>query len=54
MWELRAAVSLSQLWHAQGKSAEARRLLAPLYNWFIEGHATADLQAAQALLEQLA
>jgi predicted ATPase len=53
MWELRAAVSLSQLWYAQGKSAEARRLLAPLYGWFTEGHETADLQAARALLERL-
>jgi len=53
MWELRATVSLSQLWYAQGKSADARRLLAPLYGWFTEGHETADLQAARALLERL-
>ena len=53
MWELRTAVSLSQLWHEQGKSAEARRLLAPLYGWFTEGHETADLQAARAVLERL-
>ena len=53
MWELRAAVSLSQLWHEQGKSAEARSLLAPLYGWFTEGHETADLQAARAVLERL-
>ena len=53
MLELRAAVSLSQLWHEQGKSTEARRLLAPLYGWFTEGHETADLQAAQAMLEGL-
>jgi tetratricopeptide (TPR) repeat protein len=53
MWELRAAMSLSRLWHQQGKSAEARRLLAPLYGWFTEGHETADLQVARALLERL-
>jgi predicted ATPase len=53
MWELRAAVSLCQLWHAQGKSAEARCLLAPLYGWFTEGHETTDLQAARTLLERL-
>jgi tetratricopeptide (TPR) repeat protein len=53
MWELRAAVSLSRVWHQQGKSAEARSLLAPLYGWFTEGHETADLQAARALLERL-
>lgn len=53
MWELRAAVSLSRLWHQQGKNAEARSLLAPLYGWFTEGHETADLQAARVLLERL-
>ena len=53
MWELRTAVSLSQLWHEQGKSAEAHSLLAPLCGWFAEGHETADLQAARALLERL-
>jgi predicted ATPase len=53
MCELRAAVSLSQLWHEQGKSAEARSLLAPLYGWFTEGHETADLQAAGTMLERL-
>ena len=53
MWELRAAVSLSRLWQQQGKSAEARRLLSPLYGWFTEGHETADLQAARAVLEGL-
>ena len=53
MWELRAAVSLSQLWHEQGKSAEAHSLLAPLYGWFTEGHETADLQDARVVLERL-
>ena len=51
--ELRAAMSLARLWHEQGKSAEAHSLLAPLYGWFTEGHETADLQAARALLERL-
>src|SRR4029453_6553191 len=31
--ELRAAVSLSRLWQQQGKRAEARELLAPIYGW---------------------
>ena len=53
MWELRAAVSLSRLWHEQGKSAEARRRLSPLYGWFTEGHKTAEFQAARAVLERL-
>jgi class 3 adenylate cyclase/predicted ATPase len=53
-WELRAAMSLSRLWQQQGKQAEARALLAPIYDWFTEGFDTADLQEAKALLEELA
>jgi predicted ATPase len=52
-WELRAGMSLSQLWQQQGKRDEARALLAPLYGWFTEGFDTADLQEAKALLEEL-
>jgi predicted ATPase len=51
--ELRAAMSLSRLWQQQGKRAEARELLAPVYDWFTEGFDTADLQEAKALLEAL-
>jgi predicted ATPase len=51
--ELRAAMGLSRLWQQQGKDAEARQLLAPVYNWFTEGFATADLHEAKALLEAL-
>jgi predicted ATPase len=36
-WELRAAISLARLWRDQGKRAEARELLAPVYGWFTEG-----------------
>jgi predicted ATPase len=53
-FELRAAVSLSQLWQQQGKYIEARELLAPIYGWFTEGFDTADLREARALLEDLA
>jgi class 3 adenylate cyclase/predicted ATPase len=53
-WELRAAMSLARLWQQQGKRAEARELLAPVYGWFTEGFDTADLQEAKALLEELA
>ena len=53
-WELRAATSLARLWQHQGKRAEARELLAPVYGWFTEGFDTADLQDAKALLEELA
>jgi len=52
--ELRAAMSLSRLWQQQGKQAEARELLAPVYGWFTEGFDTADLQEAKALVDALA
>jgi predicted ATPase len=51
--ELRAAMSLARLWQDQGKHAEARQLLAPIYNWFTEGFDTADLREAKGLLEAL-
>jgi class 3 adenylate cyclase/predicted ATPase len=51
--ELRAATSLARLWAAQGKRAEARDLLAPIYGWFTEGFDTADLKDARALLGEL-
>ena len=52
--ELRAAMRLARLWQQQGKRAEARELLAPIYSWFSEGFDTADLQEATAFLEILA
>jgi predicted ATPase len=52
-WELRAAMSLSRLGQRQGKRAEARQLLAPIYGWFTEGFDTPDLQEAKAPLEEL-
>jgi predicted ATPase len=51
---LRAAMSLARLWQRQGKRAEARELLAPIYGWFTEGFNTLDLQEAGALLAELA
>jgi len=51
--ELRAAMSLSRLWHQQGKRQEAHDVLAGVYAWFTEGFDTADLQDAKALLEEL-
>jgi predicted ATPase len=52
-WELRAATSLARLWQQQGKRAEARELLTPIYGWFTEGFDTVDLQEAKALLDAL-
>jgi adenylate cyclase len=51
--ELRAAVSLADLWRRQGKRAEAHDLLAPMLGWFTEGLDTTDLQDARVLLEEL-
>jgi class 3 adenylate cyclase/tetratricopeptide (TPR) repeat protein len=53
-FELRAASSLARLWLRMGKKAEARELLAPVYDWFTEGFDTQDLKDANALLEELA
>jgi class 3 adenylate cyclase len=51
--ELRAATSVARLWGEQGRRAEARELLAPVYGWFTEGFDTADLKEAKILLDQL-
>jgi predicted ATPase len=51
--ELRASTSLARLWRDQGKRAEARDLLAPIYGCFTEGFDTPDLKEAKALLEEL-
>jgi class 3 adenylate cyclase/DNA-binding winged helix-turn-helix (wHTH) protein/predicted ATPase len=53
LWELRAAVSLARLRRDQGRQAEARDLLVPVYGWFTEGFDTPDLKEAKALLEEL-
>jgi predicted ATPase len=47
-------MSLARLWRQQGKTTEARELLAPVYHWFTEGFDTKDLQEAKVLLEELA
>jgi predicted ATPase len=53
-WELRAATSIARLWRDQGKSQQARELLAPVFGWFTEGFDALDLREAKALLEELA
>lgn len=52
--ELRAAMSLSQLWQRQGKEKAAHHLLAQTYRWFTEGFDTPDLRVARVLLARLA
>jgi predicted ATPase len=53
LWELCAVMSLARLWRDQGKRAEARDLLAPVYDWFTEGLDTPVLQEAKTLLDEL-
>ena len=53
LWELLAAMNLARLWRDQGKPAEARDLLAPVYCWFTEGFNTPVLQEAKTLLDEL-
>jgi predicted ATPase len=52
--QLRASTSLARLWRDQGKRAQARDLLGPIYNWFTEGLHAPDLKDAKALLDELA
>ena len=51
--ELRSTMSLARLWQQQGKSAEARKMLAEIYGWFTEGFDTLDLIEARTLLDEL-
>ncbi|HEY6418984.1 MAG TPA: hypothetical protein VIX59_08275, partial [Candidatus Binataceae bacterium] len=53
LFELRATTSLAHLLDKQGKRAEARAMLARIYDWFTEGFDTADLKDAKALLDEL-
>ena len=52
-WELRTATSYARWLSDSGDAAAARKLLAPVYNWFTEGFDTADLREAKALLDAL-
>ncbi len=49
-FELRAATSLARLLTDSGRAADARVVLAPVYEWFSEGHGTSDLVSARTLL----
>jgi predicted ATPase len=50
-WELRATASRAQLWHQNGSTEEAEKLLLSVYNRFSEGFETADLMTARALID---
>ncbi len=53
LFELRSAAGLARHWRNQGRIAEARDLLSPIYGWFTEGFDTPDLLDAKALLDEL-
>jgi hypothetical protein len=46
--ELEQLMSLARHWRGQGKTQQARELLAPVYGWFTEGFDTRDLKEAKA------
>ena len=50
-WELRTATSLARLWRDGGRTADAHKLLAPIYARFTEGFDTADLVTAKTLFD---
>jgi predicted ATPase len=52
-WELRTAIDLAALWAARGRRANARALLQPILEQFVEGSDTADVKAAERLLATL-
>jgi non-specific serine/threonine protein kinase len=52
-WELSAAISLTELLRGQHREAEARAVLAPVYERFTEGFSSAKVQRAKILLDQL-
>lgn len=51
LFALRAATTLARRWHLQGRSAEAHRLLRPVYCRFTEGFDIPDLTAARYVLD---
>jgi predicted ATPase len=52
-FELRAATALAGLLQSAGRRDDARAVLAPIYDWFTEGHNTADLVRARTLLSEI-
>jgi predicted ATPase len=52
-WDLRIALSVARLKVSQGRRHEASALLASVYDRFTEGFATADMQAARTMLDEL-
>ena len=49
-WELRTALSLARLRVRQGRPDDARAILRPVYDKFMDGHQSTDILEAKALL----
>jgi predicted ATPase len=47
------SIVLARLWRDQARRKEALELLAPVYDRFTEGFATADLREAKELLDEI-
>ena len=52
-YQLRAATSLAQLWHRQGKNTEARGVLSEVIGDWPAGLDTVDLREAREVRQQL-
>lgn len=52
-WELRTATDLAKLWASQGRADDAKALLQPALEQFVEGLDTPDLKNAERLLKTL-
>ena len=53
-WEFRAALSLAELYRAQGRVDDARREIVDRLAGFSEGFDTRDLREAQRLIAEMA
>jgi predicted ATPase len=53
LWELRASLALTRLWHQQGKSSEALELLRSALASFPDGARLSELTEAQILVSEL-
>ncbi len=51
--ELRAAMSLAQLWQQQGRRGAACKMLEEISGWFTKGFDTVDLPRAGTRLAEL-
>jgi predicted ATPase/DNA-binding winged helix-turn-helix (wHTH) protein len=52
-WELQAALTLARLWMSRNRPGDAKQILAPVYDRFIEGFEVVAVKRARSLLEQL-